>query len=146
MTAAESPQHFHSQNVLSAPHTPQDNCSEYFLERFFRAFFSSIDGENQPSCRYPTWDIQMWFVFNSPTSLMRPEAISSGSSAWMFLIELWTSSSMWSTPTTLPLLPVCAQERGRQLLREPNEWSVHTTKEQADLIWTFTILAKQAVR
>lgn len=48
---------------------------------------------------------------HSPTSLMRPDVSSSGSSAWTFLIDLWTSSLMCSMPTTLPLGPVYKQQR-----------------------------------
>lgn len=48
---------------------------------------------------------------HSPTSLMRPDVSSSESSAWTFLIDLWTSSLMCSMPTTLPLGPVYKQQR-----------------------------------
>lgn len=62
--------------------------------------------------------LQLWIFKNKqikvlkltdlPTSFIRPDDSSSGSSLCTFFIDTWTSSSMCSMPTTLPLGPVCS--------------------------------------
>lgn len=81
----------------SLPSPTVDRRSHYFNHSFVHQFW--------------IWAGMIVATPHSPTSLMRPEESNSGSSAWTFFIDLWTSSSMCSIPTTLPLGPVYSQQR-----------------------------------
>lgn len=57
-----------------------------------------------------------------PTSLIRPEESSSGSSAWTFLTEVWTSSSMCSIPTTFPEGPTYKGKEKQMIIRKYHKY------------------------